>query len=196
MNSLRRLRAGLVLALAGLGGAAQAQSVIQSSDDIIDEVRIGLHAHAASDYFWPYHVGEWDMTEIGDVSFDVLFTSPRIDVFRWIGAPRPEIGVTANLMGDESLLHAGLTWQLPIFDTGLYLEGSLGGAIHTGYLTDAPRDGRNLGCRVNFYERFGAGINVTENLTATLTYEHTSNWEMCEDNDGLSNIGLRVGWKF
>ncbi len=186
-----------MLAFAALGGGvAHAQSDAIAAAGIIDEVRIGLHSHAASPYFWPHHVDKWRLDDISDVSFDILFTSPEIDVFRWIGSPRPEIGVTANLTGDESLLHAGLTWQLPIFETGLFLEGSLGAAAHTGYLDGAPDGERNLGCRVNFYERFGAGMNVTENVTATLTYEHMSNWELCGNNDGFSNIGLRLGWKF
>jgi hypothetical protein len=55
---------------------------------------------------------------------------------------------------------------------------------------------RNLGCRVNFYEVFGIGANLGENVTATLTYEHTSNLGLCGANQGLSNFGVRLGWKF
>lgn len=191
------LRSVLVMVLAlDASGAAQAQPVDASAPGLVDEVRLGIHAHAASPYFWPTYVGSWEMGDVSDVSFDVLFTSPDLDAFRWLGSPRPEVGVTANFSGEESLLHAGLTWQLPIFDTDFYLEGSLGAAAHTGYLTDAPEGERNLGCRVNFYERFGLGANITDNVTATVTYEHTSNWELCEENNGFSNIGVRLGWKF
>ncbi len=55
---------------------------------------------------------------------------------------------------------------------------------------------KNFGCRVNFYERFGIGANLSDNVTATVSYEHTSNNSWCEANDGLSNFGVRLGWKF
>jgi lipid A 3-O-deacylase len=190
------LRTLLAMVLVGLAGAAQAQSADQSAPGLIDEVRFGAHAHAVSPYFWPYYVESWELGNVSDVSVDVLFTSPDIDIFRWLGSPRPEVGITGNFLGEESLLHASLTWQLPIFETGLYLEGSLGAAAHTGRLAGAPEGERNFGCRINFYERFGAGANLGDNLTATLTYEHTSNWNLCEENSGLSNVGLRLGWKF
>lgn len=190
------LRSGVAIVLAGLANPAHAQPVGDFAAGVIDEVRIGAHAHAASRFFWPVYVDTWELGDLSDISFDVLFTSPDIDAFRWIGSPRPEIGVTANLRGEESLVHASLTWQLPVFDTPLFLEGSLGAAAHTGYLDGAPEGERDLGCRVNFYERFGVGVNATENLTATLTYEHMSNWDLCDQNEGFSNIGMRLGWKF
>lgn len=189
----------LTLAL-GLGAAvpAQAQNLYDPHPlaGVVDELRIGLHFHEVHYAALPFLVQEWQLNQLEDVSFDVLFTSPDLDAFRWIGAPRPEIGATINLDGQDSMAHAGLTWQLPIFDTPIYLEGTFGAAIHNGHLTDAPAGRKNFGCRVNFYERFGIGANLTENATATLTYEHTSNNGWCEANDGLSNFGLRVGWKF
>lgn len=179
--------------------SAQAQSLTTPNPfaDVVDEVRIGLHAHDVSNILFPL---PWDykLDQIEDVSFDVLFKSPDIDAFRWIGSPRPDLGVTINMDGQDSLLHLGLTWQLPIFETPLYLEGAFGGAVHNGYLNGSPDPTRyaNFGCRVNFYERYGIGAHVNENITATLTYEHTSNNGWCERNQGLSNVGLRVGWKF
>lgn len=163
---------------------------------VVDELRIGLNAHDVHHAALPFLVGEWDTSRVEDVSFDVLFTSPDIDAFRWIGAPRPEIGATLNLAGRDSLVHANLTWQLPVFDTPFYLEAGLGAAIHDGALTGAEPGRKNFGCRVNFYERWGVGAHLGENATATVTYEHTSNNDWCEANDGLSNVGLRLGWKF
>ena len=40
------------------------------------------------------------------------------------------------------------------------------------------------------------GVNVTETATALLTYEHTSNADLCDSNSGYSNFGLRIGMKF
>lgn len=161
-----------------------------------NEFRVGLNAYNVHHAALPFLVNEWQLRDIESVSFDVLFASPEVEFFRWIGSPRPEIGATLNLGGGESLVHAGLTWQLPIFETPLYLEGTFGAAAHNGALSGAAAPQKNFGCRVNFYERFGLGIHATETVTATLSYEHTSNNGLCSDNAGLSNFGLRIGWKF
>lgn len=187
---------GLWLGLSSLPALAQDMFEPQPMENIVDELRIGLNAHDVHHAALPFLVGEWDTSRVEDVSFDVLFTSPDIDAFRWIGAPRPEIGATLNLAGRDSLVHANLTWQLPVFDTPFYLEAALGAAIHDGALTGAEPGRKNFGCRVNFYERWGVGAHLSENATATLTYEHTSNNDWCEANEGLSNVGLRLGWKF
>lgn len=162
---------------------------------VIDEFRIGLHAYDVHNAALPFLVNEWQVREIESLSFDVLFTSPEMDIFRWLGSPRPELGTTVNFKGKESLVHAGLTWQLPVFDAPVYLEGTFGAALNDGALTGDPGR-KNFGCRVNFYERFGIGVQASDTMTATLTYEHTSNSSLCGDNAGLSNFGLRIGWKF
>ena len=88
----------------------------------------------------------------------MLFTSPDMDAFRWIGAPRPEIGMTLNTDGRGQHCPCGPDLAVArLFDTPIYLEGTFGAAAHNGYLTDAPAGRRNFGCRVNFYERFGVG---------------------------------------
>jgi len=190
------------IALVALMGLASAPALAQDLLDprplagVVDELRIGLQAHDVHHAALPFLVQEWKLNKIEDLSFDVLFTSPDIDAFRWIGAPRPEIGASLNLNGRDSLAHAGLTWQLPVFETPLYLEAALGAAIHDGALSGAAPGRKNFGCRVNFYQRWGVGARLGEHATATLTYEHTSNNDYCASNDGLSNFGLRLGWKF
>jgi lipid A 3-O-deacylase len=171
----------VVTGLVALGMAApvMAQDMLDSNPiaDVVSELRLGLHAHDVHHAALPFSISEWKLNRIENISFDVLFHSPDYDVFRWIGSPRPEIGATVNLGGKDSIAHLGLTWQLPIFDTPVYLEGTFGAAVHNGAVTGVSKIG-------------------TENTTATLTYEHTSNNEWCGANDGLSNFGLRVGWKF
>jgi lipid A 3-O-deacylase len=193
-----RSSALLVAALTCLSMPAVAQDVPSAGVlDIVDEVRIGASYHMVYYTMLPQNPQDWYWDRLEDVNFDVLFTSPDFDAFRWIGSPRPELGATVNLRGEDSLFHAGLTWQAPLFDTPLYLEGTFGGAIHTGYLGDeAPLGRRKYGCRVNFYERFGVGMTLTENATATLAYEHMSNAGLCEHNAGISNLSLKFGWKF
>ena len=202
-NSVRLSKLHIVaLALAmsaASGSAAQAQSLLSPEPfaGIVDEIRLGISAHDVS-YTLFAKPWEYKLDQIEDVTFDILFTSPDIDAFRWIGSPRTDLGVTINLDGQDSLAHLSLTWQLPVFDTPFYIEGAFGGAIHNGYLTGSPDPTQraNFGCRINFYERYGVGAHLSENVTASLLYEHSSNNGWCDANQGLSNVGLRMGWKF
>jgi hypothetical protein len=183
-------------ALAGLGLLVTAGSGLGQDMGPVSEIRLGLADHDAYNGFIPVIPARWHLDGIEDVHFEVLFHSPEVDAFRWIGAPRPNLGATISLTGRESVAHAGLTWQLPVFDTPVYLEATLGGAVHNGVLTGAIPPARNLGCRVNFYEQFGIGANLSESVTVTAFYEHTSNLGLCPANDGLSNFGLKLGWRF
>lgn len=177
-----------------VGGALLASPAV-AQDFGLDEFRAGVFYHSAYGGFLP--TGDnWDLSRIEDVKFSVLFTSPDIDVFRWIGSPRPEIGTTLNLNGRENLIHANLNWQIPVFETPLYLELGLGAALTDGALNGVAAPARNFGCALNFYDAFGVGAHVSDNVTVTLRYEHISNLEMCSPNDGLSNLGVMVGVKF
>lgn len=182
------------LAIAVTCGVAVAGGV-QAQDMRLDELRAGVFAHSAYNGFLP--TGDsWDLSRIEDIKFSALFTSPDIDAFRWIGAPRPEIGTTISLNGRENLIHANLNWQIPVFETPLYLELGFGAALTDGALQGAAHPARNFGCSLNFYDAIGIGVNMSENLTATLRYEHISNLDMCPPNQGLSNLGLMIGYKF
>lgn len=167
-----------------------------SVPSFVSEVRVGVFAHKVTTAFLPFNPGWIGLDRIEDLHLEVLFTSPDHDFVRWIGAPRPNLGVTFGRNGVESLLHLGLTWQLPIFDTPLFIEGTFGAAITNGALSDVVAPLSNFGCPVGFYENASLGINLSDNVTAMITYEHTSNLSICTPNDGLSNLGIRIGYKF
>lgn len=161
----------------------------------IEEFRAGVFYHSAYSGFLP--TGDnWDLSRLENVKFSALFASPDIEAFRWIGSPRPEIGTTLNLNGRENLIHANLNWQIPVFDTPLYLELGFGAALTDGALQGATSPERNFGCSLNFYDAAGIGAHVSDNVTVTLRYEHISNLDLCPPNQGLSNLGLMVGVKF
>lgn len=193
--------AAAVLLLAARGAVADDQLYsprpAQSWHSALSEIRLGLSAHKAWHTFLPLTLPtKYNYSEIDDLSVDFLLTQPDWSWWGWIGSPRPNIGATFNLGGKESTAHVALTWHAPIFDTPLYAEGTFGIAANTGYLHDAPPGYQNMGCNVQFYEVFGLGTNIGEHATATVTYEHTSNAELCDYNDGLSNFGIRIGYKF
>lgn len=181
----------MLAALLATGLVTQARA----QDFGLDEVRAGAFYHSAYTGFLP--TGDnWDLSRFEDVKFAALFASPDIAAFHWLGSPRPEIGATISLAGRENLVHANLNWQIPVFDTPLYLELGFGAAITDGALDGAVRPARSFGCALNFYEAAGVGAHVSEDVTVTLRYEHMSNLDICSPNDGLSNLGVMVGFKF
>ncbi|MEZ0167110.1 acyloxyacyl hydrolase [Microvirga sp. TS319] len=109
--------------------------------------------------------------------------------------PRIHVGGSLNLAGNTSFGYAGLTWTFDI-TPAIFVEGSLGGAVHNGE-TDPIDDHHNaLGCTALFRESGSVGMRVTENWTVMATVEHLSNAGLCSNNRGLTNFGLKVGYAF
>lgn len=174
----------------------QAQELQPAQQSIVSEVRLGIVAHDAHPGYLPFNVSQFRLDQIEDLNFEVLFRSPDLDVFRWIGAPRPSVGATINFDNQVSMAHLGLTWQAHILESPFFVEGTLGAAIHNGPLSGAIGRVRPQGCRVQIYSAASLGVDLTDKFTAMLTYEHMSNREMCSYNYGLSNLGIRIGAKF
>lgn len=185
------------IALAALfaHGEASAQTADQpaaDSDPFVSEVRIGVFAHDQAPLLHNTETGT-------DINAEVLFAAP--DVLDRIGAPRPHVGVTYSLEG-TSHAYAGLTWERD-FNGGWFLTGGLGLAVHDGDPLDKDEQDaiefeteKALGCRVNIHWGIGAGYRISEHWNVALHYEHLSNAYLCVSNEGLENIGLRVGRRF
>ncbi len=202
MRFFSQILFGMILALTNVSGG-HAQDLAQNSNQEFDfiqdfglsEFRAGLFYHSIDDV-GPGGVGNTNFTRPGDINFEALFKTPELDVFYWIGSPRPTIGANINTGGLESFIRLGLTWHLPIFDTPFYLEGQFGGALHNGDLKGAVFPRRNLGCSLMFYESAGVGVNIGDNLTVTGVIEHSSTANICLPNRGLTNLGVKIGYRF
>ena len=109
-------------------------------------------------------------------------------VLEFFLSPRPHLGTTINFAGDTSEAYLGLTWDIPLGET-LFMELSFGGAVHDGKLKD-------YGCRASFRESASLGINLSENWRLVGTIDHMSNASLCSENGGLTNAGLRLGYRF
>ncbi len=175
-------------------GAVFSANIAKAQSLSVSEIRIGLMAHSV-DRPGPNNE-PLNFTRIEDISFEMLFFLPDIDAFTWIGSPRINLGTTINSKGRESKIHLGLTWQAKIFDSGFFVEGTLGGAVHNGALNGVSEPLRNLGSRFLFYEAIGIGYEFSDNLTAILFAEHASNANFVQPNEGISNIGLKMGISF
>jgi hypothetical protein len=190
--------------LMGIGAAAMALvfassgAMAQPIDAAYDfELRGGVLAHSVDEPGADSTMGIFNLTRRQDANVELLFKSPDLDAFRWMGSPRPHVGATVNFDGLESMAYFGLTWRAQVFDTPVFVEGSFGGA-----LVDAERHGaiypkRSLGCNFMFHESASLGYDLTDQASVMLTVEHASHAFLCgEDNRGLTNLGVRVGFKF
>jgi lipid A 3-O-deacylase len=128
-----------------------------------------------------------------DINGELLFTSPAF--LRAIGSPRPHVGVAVNTAGATSYAYLGLTWTASIFERA-FVSGALGGAVHNGEISTERLDRKQLGSRVLFHEYVELGFRVTPVLSLSVFLDHMSNADLARHNAGMTNIGLRTGFKF
>src|SRR5262249_22141011 len=159
----------------------------------IDEGKLGVLAHDIR--FLGNHI------EPGaDVNIEILFASPAF--LRVIGAPRPHLGLAVNTAGATDYAYMGLTWSgrpwhpLLALPEALFIAGSFGGAIHDGHLDTAPPDRKRLGSRLLFRESAEVGYQLTRGLSVSLMLDHLSNAGLADRNQGLTDLGVRIGWQF
>jgi lipid A 3-O-deacylase len=106
------------------------------------------------------------------------------------------LGAMVNTRGDTSEVYLGAAWTLPLFNV-LFVEGTFGGAYHDGPLTSQGPDYRSAyGCRLNFHESASVGAALGEHWRIMATVEHMSNALLCQPNAGLTDYGVRLGYKF
>ena len=182
------------LALALFAGQAVAQD---SYDFGVDEVRGGLFFHSVDHAPPNSFLGFIDTTRLQDVNVELLWRPFELGDWNWLGEIRPHLGGTFNFGGLESQVYGGLSWTHYIAGGPVFIEASFGGALHNGALTGAAWPARNLGCQALFRESGSIGYQITEQANIMLTVEHSSHAGLCGNNNvGITNLGVRAGWKF
>jgi len=181
------LLVGLWTLATGLAGPAHADS------GWMDEVKLGVLAHDIR--FLGNHV------EPGaDINVEVLFPSPAF--LRVLWAPHPHLGLSINTAGATDYGYIGLTWsgrpwhRLLALPEGLFVAGSLGGGLHDGHLNSGPPDRKLLGSRLLFRESVEAGYQLTRRMSLSVMLDHVSNAGLAAHNQGLTNVGVRIGVTF
>ena len=195
-----RIAAPALFAVAALIGGmalpsrdAAAQPKLVDEVKLVDEIKLGALAHDLG--FLGSHV------ENGiDVNIEMLFTPP--DILRFIGSPRPHIGGDINTSGNTSYGYFGLTWGIMLIQDlfrsgdGVYLNGSLGGAVHDGHLLNAPPDRKRLGSRILFRESAELGYQIDPTISVSAILDHISNANLASRNAGITSAGARLGVRF
>jgi lipid A 3-O-deacylase len=165
----------------------------QTPGAIVDEVDVGVLAHDVT--FFGKHV------ETGpDVNLEIRFLPP--DFLALIGSPRPMIGGDINTAGNTSDGYLGLTWgvsfihDLLISGDSIYATAGLGGAVQDGYELTAPPGRKRLGSPVLFHLAAELGYQLTPSININLFMDHMSNANLAPRNAGVTNAGVRLGFKF
>jgi hypothetical protein len=132
------------------------------------------------------------------INGEILFSQPARrysnsfwDVFL---RPRPHIGFSVTPQDDGvNQLYAGLTWEYRLTNWA-FLESSFGGAVHDG--STAGNDTNSYGCTLNFRESASVGFDLSERWRLLVTVDHMSNAGLCDQNQGLTNAGVRLGYRW
>jgi lipid A 3-O-deacylase len=176
----------LLAALLLLPAAARAQWV--------DEAKLGVLAHDVP-------IGGDHKESGADLNAEALFASPGL--LAPILAPRPHLGVTIHPEGSgSSYAYAGLTWSgtflrgLMTPEDAVFASLGLGGAIHSGPNASDRPDRKSLGTRLLFHEYAELGYRFASPLSLALFLDHVSNANIGTHNAGITNLGLRAGWRF
>lgn len=191
---------GSVAALAAVSAVVIASGMLvgtarpaRAADGIIDRLKLGVLDHDIG-------IGGHHKEPGADVNAEVQFTSPTF--LKWIWAPRPHLGTDINTDGKTSQFYAGLTWTILNFpgvfksDDAIFLDGSLGGAVHDGHLRGGGSNDKQLGSRVLFRESLEVGYQFVPHQSVSVFADHISDAGLTSQNQGISNLGVRYGYAF
>ena len=152
------------------------------------EVRGGLYAH---DPLSP---------EAGSVDLNGEILAPKLwqssDPFWSFLIPHPDLGTTISLGGKTSNLWGGAAWNYDLTDR-FFLSTTFGVGVNNGKTGSPVPPGWNaVGCNWWFHESASIGYRINANWSIMATVEHSSNAGLCRENRGLTNTGLRLGYRF
>ncbi len=192
----RALVAAACLAAALLAPPAAAD---HRARHLVDEARVGLSLHEDSRFKRLFGESKDRDGGVLDVNLELRFAKPRLVETGPDGAdlllnPQPLLSAAVNLGDGASHAGVGLAWEATLYGP-YFIEGAVGVAFHNGN-HDGVGDGRKLGCNPLARVALSVGRRVTERLRVMLTVEHLENFEVCDENAGLTNLGVKLGYGF
>ncbi|AXS38841.1 acyloxyacyl hydrolase [Breoghania sp. L-A4] len=181
-----------MLAFAGAQGANAADYAadIPGAAPVIPqwEVRVGGLFHDTMNRESGVDINAEVLSRWGAFAFTVPFVNTPAML-------RPHLGANLNLSGDTSMVYAGYSLTVDVTDR-LFIEGSFGGMAHNGNTQVGNPDKLALGCNVMFRESAALGVRVTDRMNVSAIIEHSSNNGYCNANNGLTNVGVRLGYTY
>jgi lipid A 3-O-deacylase len=157
----------------------------------LNEVRLGVLAANLED-----GGGEKAETLInGEVLFNIglsqhVYEDPIRNFFL---RPRAHVGFSVTPDEGTNQVYGGLTWEAHL-TSKIFVEASFGGTLHDG--ETAGNDPNSYGCSLMFRESASIGYELTERVRIMATVDHMSNAGLCDQNQGLTNAGVRIGYRW
>lgn len=111
------------------------------------------------------------------------------------GRIRPAIGATVNTKGYTSKAYVDARWEIDL-PHRLFFGIGLGAAVHDGLLDPTDPDRKALGSRVLFHIPIEIGLRLDDRSSVSVYFEHMSNGNYSDSNEGLDSLGVRYGYKF
>jgi hypothetical protein len=168
-----------------MGLAASGEAAAQAAPTSL-EVRGGVLAHDVPDLWAGFSL------ESGiDINAEVLI-GRGLPVLG--GTIRPALGASVNTEGDTSRAYIDARWEIEF--ERVFLGLGLGAAIHDGELDASAPDRKALGSRVLFHIPIELGYRLDARNSISVYFEHVSNWDLADANEGLDAIGVRYGHRF
>lgn len=106
-----------------------------------------------------------------------------------------------DLQDGTSYVDGGAMWT--VHHHRYFADFFLGGAVHNGQINSSgyPDPTRNkLGCRLLYHVGWNVGYQFSEHWNIQATFDHISDaagtLSDCKVNQGISAVGLRLGYAF
>lgn len=161
------------------------------------EIRGGILAHDTG-----FLLEAGPRHDVYAINAEVLFPSP--DFLSFAYDPRPKVGISLAPDADGiSTIYAGLNWDIPVYGNWYVMAGVGGSLNNADRLTEAdlqPGETKDtfrlVGCHALFHLSAGFGYRVTEDVSIQFYGDHISNANLCDNNEGLDQWGVRLGYAF
>ena len=135
-----------------------------------------------------------------DYNFELMFNDSKF--LKFLGSPKPILGLTQTSTGGSSLYYGGITWDKNI-SKNWFVAGTTGIAYTNG-LSKLPQGQEPTGDKkIQFGSKWlhrGAvefGWNFYGNDTISLMFSHVSHGSMLDNkNQGMDEFGIRYGYRF
>lgn len=107
---------------------------------------------------------------------------------------RTHIGISINNKGFTRNIYTGLTWQINI--TRLFtIEATLGASINNSEKSKHKKK-RVLGYKLLFRQSLSIGYLIDRTHSASIIIDHISSAGITKPNPGLTDVGIRYGFRF
>jgi hypothetical protein len=163
---------------------------VSHAEGLVRELRGGILAHDASN-MWSGFRTENDAVAI---NAEAIF-SPSLQLFG--GALRPALGASIATEGGTSNAYLDMRWEFES-PAGIFFSVGLGGTIHDGEtkLLSVTQSAKALGSRVLLHIPIEVGYRFDRHNSLSVYFEHMSNGNMRDENEGLDRLGVRYGYRF